>query len=177
MPADSCKEGLSKYEIFYSDTQDGEPQLIASVAGSDSVYIHKPETTLAGCYYVSAIDSAGNEAKCSDNVQCVDVCEYYKLPNVFTPNGDNINDLFHPYPYSFVDHIDLKIYNRWGNLVYQTEDPDINWDGKDMNTGKLVPEGVYYYICDVYEYRLNGIQPRNISGFIHVEYGKNQNTN
>ncbi len=177
MPEDSCKEGLANYKIYYSDTQNGEPQLIATVSGNDSVYTHSPQTTLAGCYYVSAIDSTGNESQCADNIQCVDVCEYYKLPNVFTPNGDNINDLFHPYPYSFVDHIDLKIYNRWGNLVYQTDDPDINWDGKDMNTGKLVPEGVYYYICDVYEYRLNGIQPRNISGFIHVEYGKNQNTN
>lgn len=177
MPADSCYDGLDKIKIYYSPTQTGTSELIATLDANDSVFIHQPDVSLAGCYYLSAIDSTGNESLCSDNKQCIDVCEYYKLPNVFTPNGDEINDLFHPYPYKFVDHIDLKIYNRWGTLVFETDDPDINWDGKDINTNKLVPEGVYYYICDVYEYRINGIQPRNISGFIHVEYNKRNNTN
>ena len=90
------------------------------------------------------------------------------MPNIFTPNGDNINDLYHPLPYKFVNKIDLKIYNRWGNLVFETEDPDINWNGEDINGGKVVSDGVYYYICDVFEYRLTGIIPRNLSGFIHI---------
>jgi len=177
MPADSCYEGLDKIKIYYSMTQDEEPILIATLNANDSVFVHQPETTLAGCYYLGAVDSTGNESTCKNNKQCIDICEYYKLPNIFTPNSDNINDLFHPYPYKFVDHIDLKIYNRWGNLVFETDDPDINWDGKDINTNQLVPNGVYYYICDVYEYRINGLKPRNISGFIHIVYNKKNNTN
>jgi gliding motility-associated-like protein len=168
MPADSCYEGLAQVKLYYSSKIDGDFELIATLTPTDTVFYHSPDESIAGCYYASAIDSAGNISECQDKQTCIDICEYYKLPNIFTPNADNTNDLYHPYPYKFVDHIDMKIYNRWGNIVFQTEDPDINWDGTDINSGKKVADGVYYYICDVYEYRLNGIQPRNISGFIHI---------
>ena len=62
----------------------------------------------------------------------------------------------------------MKIYNRWGDLVYHTTDPDINWTGKDQRTGQPVPDGVYYYLCDVYEQRLSGLVLHNISGFINL---------
>ncbi|MEA3450449.1 MAG: gliding motility-associated C-terminal domain-containing protein [Bacteroidota bacterium] len=172
MPADSCYEGLAELKVYYSSNIDDEPEFLESFSPSDSIFYHSPDITLAACYYLNAVDSAGNESACSENLQCVDNCEYYELPNIFTPNSDNINDLFHPLPYKFVDHIDLKIYNRWGNLVFSTEDPDINWDGTNLKTGSVVPDGVYYYICDVYEFRLTGLVPRNISGFIHVVANK-----
>ena len=56
------------------------------------------------------------------------------LPNVFTPsNGDDYNNEFKPFPYRFITKIDLTIYNRWGQEVFKTENPEINWNGKDMN--------------------------------------------
>ena len=168
MPADSCYIGLKEYKLYYSSTLDDPPVLFDEIPKTDTIYYHYPEKTLAACYILTAVDSADNESVCDK--QCIDVCNYYELPNIFTPNGDGVNDLFQPLPFpeEFIDHIDIKIYNRWGNLVYQTDDPYINWDGTNMNTGKPVPDGVYYYICDVYEYRLNGLQPRNISGFVQV---------
>ncbi len=96
----------------------------------------------------------------------------YHLPNVFTPDGDGINDLFIPFPYSFVQKIDIKILNRWGVEVFKTNNPDINWDGKDINTKQLCSDGVYYYICDVYEYKLDGINKRTLNGVIHIISGK-----
>jgi hypothetical protein len=62
----------------------------------------------------------------------------------------------------------MVIYNRWGNPVFKTTDPNINWDGIDLESGKLVSDGVYYYICDVYEKRLSGTEVRNIAGFIRI---------
>lgn len=47
-----------------------------------------------------------------------------------------------------------------GNLVFETNDPDINWDGKNINSGKPVPDGVYFYLCEVYEWRLEGLTSR-----------------
>ncbi len=175
MPADSCSEALKEYKLYYTNNINDEPWLLETFSPEDSIYYHYPENTLAACYIMTAVDSAGNEAVCKTQKQCIDVCNYYKLPNIFTPNGDGVNDVFHPYPYphNFVEKVDMKIFNRWGNLVYQTDDPDINWTGIDINTGKPVPDGVYYYICDVYEYRLNGLQPRNISGFITVSRNEN----
>ncbi len=171
--ADSCYESLDKFKIYYTNRLDGEFELIETIDDPTVFsYYHYPETTLAACYKVSAVDSAGNESVCEETV-CIDNCSYYDLPNIFTPNGDGVNDLYHPYPYKFVEKVDMKIYNRWGNLVFQTEDSDLNWDGKNIQTQQLVSDGVYYYICDVYEYRLTGLESRVISGFIHI-YSKEE---
>ncbi len=174
-PNNTCADDVIKYNIYYSQTLDGKMVLIHSnMNANDTTYTHYPTVSIAGCYQVTAVDSFLNESKFGVKV-CVDNCEYYKLPNIFTPNGDGQNDLFMPAPYKFVHHVDMKILNRWGNVIFKTQDPDILWDG--TIDGKKVPGGVYFYICDVYEYRLSGVVPRNISGFVHVERGKESNNN
>ncbi len=172
MPADSCMEGLKEVQIFYKNTLDADFELLEVLPANKSIFEHYPAFSLSGCYYLSAIDSANNVATCNDNIICVDKCFYYELPNIFTPNSDNINDLYHPLSYKFVESVDFKLYDRWGVLIFETTDPDINWDGKSIQTNKVVSDGVYYYICDVYEYRLSGVEARNISGFIHVYKNK-----
>jgi len=52
-------------------------------------YMHYPGEIIAGCYAVSAFDSEGNESLKSVMV-CVDSCNFYEIPNVFTPNGDDM---------------------------------------------------------------------------------------
>jgi gliding motility-associated-like protein len=165
LPYDSCLEDITHYNVYYTPDLKTAHSLIKS---TDSLsFKHFPVASLAGCYFVTAVDSFGNESGHSVNT-CVDECINYSIPNVFSPDGDKINDILHPFPYQFVDHIDLKVFNRWGQLIFQTSDPDINWDGKIQSSDKVVSTGVYYYICDVYEKRLTGIEPRNIVGFIHV---------
>ena len=167
-PNNTCADDVVSYYIYYSNLLDGSLTLIDSTLSAyDTTYVHFPPGSLAGCYAVTAVDSFGNESRFSI-LSCVDNCIDYKLPNVFTPNGDNLNDYFHPDAYSFVEKVDMKIYNRWGDLVFRTEDPDINWDGKQMNTDRLVSPGVYYYVCDVYEQRLSGLEVRNLVGFVYV---------
>ena len=85
---------------------------------------------------------------------------------MFTPGSDNFNDLFEAFPYNFVESVKIEIFNRWGNLVYETTDPDILWDGTNKENGNLCADGTYYYVCVVNEYCLSGIEPRTIKGFI-----------
>ena len=100
---------------------------------------------------------------------CFDNCPSYWLPNVFSPNGDGVNDFFSALvPYSYVESIDIKIYNRWGQVIFETTDPDINWDGIHMDSGVLVPDGVYYYLCTVNTIRLTGTEPIILKGFFHL---------
>jgi gliding motility-associated-like protein len=173
---DDCYENIEYLNIYYSNSLEGEPLLIQKIENAnDTLFYHSPGLTLAACYVVTAVDSAGNESSKNYKI-CNDECHYYELPNVFTPNGDNINDLYHPHPYKFVEKVKMQIFNRWGTLIYETEDPDINWNGTDMNSGKLVSDGVYWYLCDVYEYRLTGLEARNLSGFIHI-YGDEKSPN
>lgn len=68
------------------------------------------------------------------------------IPNAFTPNKNELNEVFKPqgiYMYQY----SMKIYNRWGEKLYDAEGCDHGWDGKYM--GNLAPEGVYVYQVNV----------------------------
>jgi len=69
------------------------------------------------------------------------------IPNVFTPNGDNINDFFHPNEINAGCYT-ITIINRWGNQIYHCDRDQSVWDGTAMN-GEHVIEGVYFYIVEV----------------------------
>ena len=64
------------------------------------------------------------------------------VPNAFTPNGDDNNDVYFVRGGPF-ETLEFKIYNEWGNLVFETSDPLIGWDGK--KDGDYQAEGVYSY--------------------------------
>ncbi|UCG27620.1 MAG: gliding motility-associated C-terminal domain-containing protein, partial [Bacteroidales bacterium] len=167
-PELSCGEDVVGYNLYYHPFDTAEMALLDVFSSpDDTTYIHRPELTLSGHYAVTAVDSFANESGYSLLRLRVDTCTYFEIPNVFTPNGDNINDILKSNVFQFVSRIDMKIYDRTGNLVFETQEPEINWDG--MYNGKYVTPGVYYYICDVYEYRSTGHEEvRNITGFIHV---------
>jgi hypothetical protein len=62
----------------------------------------------------------------------------------------------------------MKIFNRWGNLVFTTSDPEINWDGRDKYTHSPCSDGVYYYICDVYVNALCGSIKVVLKGAVNI---------
>jgi gliding motility-associated-like protein len=68
-----------------------------------------------------------------------------EIPNIITPNGDGINDAFVIKNLQYHTNTILKIFNRWGNLVYETENYDNNWRGT-KNNGTGLSEGTYFYI-------------------------------
>jgi gliding motility-associated-like protein len=166
----NCPTDISKYLIFYTALEFEDLVVIDSILDPNKTqYVHANLTTIAGCYAVMAIDSIGNRSEYSNKV-CVntDSCSLYRLPNVFTPNEDGFNDRFIPFRYTSVDHIELKIFNRWGRIVFETSDPNINWDGKNMNNNSPCSPGAYFYVCEVYEIRLNGLSKRTITGSVTI---------
>lgn len=173
-PNRNCEqiEPIGEYRIYYAPTEGEALQFIGrTVTEQDTFFLDELEESIAGCYAVTAVDTIGNESAQS-NIVCVDNCPDYELPNTFTPNGDAANDLFRPYPYRFIERIDLQVFNRWGTLVFETSDADINWDGSNLN-GENLAEGVYYYTCRVFEKRVIGVVPREdvLSGFIQLVRG------
>ncbi len=168
--ADSCDPDIEQYYIYFSPNATTDVSLIDSVPQiyDDSLsYIH--EGFVLGCYVVTAIDSVGNQSAYSNKV-CAPGCAGYELPNVFTPNGDQHNDFFTPFPESLgsVEKIEIVIYNRWGRLVFEGNDPLINWDGKNYNNNADCPDGTYFYVCEVYEKTLNGLVQRTIQGSVTI---------
>jgi gliding motility-associated-like protein len=111
----------------------------------------------------------GNQSAFS-NIVCIDnsACPRYELPYAFTPNGDGRNDLFVPFPYTSVERIQLDIFDRWGAVVFRTEDPAIEWDGRAQSTGRPCSDGVYFYVCDVFEITLKGTVKRTLRGSVTI---------
>ena len=66
------------------------------------------------------------------------------MPNVFTPNGDGINDVFKPVIMSNIKKTKLLVYNRWGQQIFETENIKKGWDGK--TSGESVSDGTYFWI-------------------------------
>lgn len=80
-----------------------------------------------------------------DQVIVVSDCEDMRIPNVFTPNGDGKNDTFEVRAAGLSSY-SIKIFNRWGNLVFESTQLNQQWSGK-VN-GNDAPEGTYYYVIE-----------------------------
>jgi len=181
--ADSYEDAY-QYYIYYQPNYKTPMFCIDSFQYSSTCYpvpcsyIIQNLPSITGCYSMLIKDEAGNisdtTAKLCFNV---DECDTYSLPNVFTPDGDGINDTWIPFPYSNVEKINLDVHDRWGRRVFRTEDPDINWDGTDANSHRPLPEGTYYYGCDVFLYTLEGVTKKFLSGIVMILRNKNAKQN
>jgi gliding motility-associated-like protein len=169
----ACFPDVVSFNIYYAPTLNDSMQLLSTqLVDLPLSFLHLPGSFVAGCYGVTAVDSFQNESGYTK--VCVDNCPKYELPNTFSPNGDGVNDSFRPFPYAFIDHIELSVFNRWGYLMFETRNVDIAWDGRAKSTQKLVTDGVYFYSCIVYEMRLEGLVSRKLKGTIQVIGGKDQ---
>lgn len=105
-----------------------------------------------------------NDGGCMDSVtHCGNIYEKELVffPNAFSPNADNLNDEFGPV-FTNVDYTRMQdytffIYNRWGEMVFESDKPNYRWNGQNKNNGQM-EAGVYFYYCkftmphgDVYE--------------------------
>ncbi len=182
LPYDSCSYDAVQFYIYYIPAGEENGVLIDSVdyiVNDTTYYLHKDINSVVGCYYVTAIDLVGNISEIS-NIVCVgyEECPVYELPNVFTPNGDDWNQLFVPMgetpsgdptnPKANVSRVDMTILNRWGKTMYTTTDPEIRWDGKNQNNNEDCINGVYYYVCDVYIITLKGEEKIVMKGSVTI---------
>ena len=168
-PDDSCSLDVAFFDLYYANSTYSEYNYITTINGDVFTYLHELENngSLAGCYYILATDSLQNQSAKS-NVICVDNCPDFELPNVFTPNNDQSNNVFKPTKNIFNESVETNIFNRWGALVYSTNDPNINWNGKHYKTGKDCPEGVYFVSSKVYEIHVDGVSFNEFSTFVHL---------
>ena len=89
------------------------------------------------------------------------------FPNVFSPNSDGYNDFFSPIaPGEFdvysIEKFNIKIYNRWGELLYESIDHFFKWNGTNSK-GKSLSDGVYFYIAEI---GLKSEKSNSITGFV-----------
>ena len=176
-PNDKCDEEIVGYKLFYAPYKDAEFKHIETLHGENNTTYKVHETDIVyGCFYVVAFDALSNETKPTE-IKCFKPCINIELPNIFTPNGDGINDIYHPkWPKGGSEDFDfetlsfdIEIYNRWGAMMYKTDEVEINWDGTNQMNDKACTEGVYYYVCTIV--RDNGAgqtEEYSLTGYIHI---------
>jgi gliding motility-associated-like protein len=67
------------------------------------------------------------------------------MPNAFSPNGDGLNDVFKPHIEGRLDVFEMTIYNRWGAVVYRTNNAALGWNG--IVNGYTQNTGTYLWVC------------------------------
>jgi gliding motility-associated-like protein len=116
--------------------------------GNTSNYINPSnlyESTEEGALItLTAISAFG----CMDQAQLIieyDEQEVFHIPNTFTPDGDNFNQMFTPIFYSGFDpyNFEMLIFNRWGEIVFETHNTEIGWDGTYGVKGTKATDGAY----------------------------------
>jgi gliding motility-associated-like protein len=85
----------------------------------------------------------------------VETCSLF-IGNVFTPNGDGINDEFVPYAAIGVDYYWMQVYDRWGNVLYTGDNQGWN-GGMKGDASRLVPDGVYYFDLEYQFFSARGV--------------------
>ncbi|MDG1747422.1 MAG: gliding motility-associated C-terminal domain-containing protein, partial [Bacteroidia bacterium] len=118
----------------------------------------------SGVYWVCLI--ATNASGCSDTLcKPVNIDLFINLANVFTPGGDGFNDQFRV-PIQGHDVYEIRIFNRWGERVFYSEDSKVHWNGKINNDGPDAPSGTYFYQL---QYRFKGKEKINrVNGTVNL---------
>ena len=118
-----ASEGAPPYSVVYNED---------SLELNDYSFIAE----YFGVYEVTFTDQCNSSGT---SIIYVDQCDT-KIPNVMTPNGDGKNDNFHIFGVEGYRGSSLKVFDRWGNLVFEDDDYKNNWDAKDN------ADGTYFYI-------------------------------
>jgi gliding motility-associated-like protein len=165
---DSRSDDVVRYDLYFKETVKGEYRLIATFSNtSAAVFEQLDRPVISGCYAMIAIDSSNNQSGLSPDF-CLDNCPIFELPNIYTPNDDDVNDYFKAIRVRQIAEIDLMVFDRWGNLVYKTHDPYFKWDGISIESKLPVSDGTFFYICHVFEPRLQGTLKRTLKGYVEV---------
>jgi len=153
-------EGATSYNWNFGDS-------------TENAYDENPIHDFAGLpygnYMVKLI--ASSSMGCTDSnfvIIKMDEESLFFIPNTFTPDEDSYNTLFQPI---FTDGFDpfnfsMTIYNRWGELVFETNDASIGWNGLMFNSGEIVQDGMYTWSI-IYK-KVNNAQTDQISGHVNL---------
>ncbi len=152
--ADSSKHA-AQWEWFVND------RLVANVPDFSYKF---PDT---GFHEVTLIIT--HKEKCQDTLtQIIDVTPKvtFHMPTAFSPNGDSVNDLFKGAGVLLgVTNYRFEIWNRWGQLIFETDDPEAGWDGRVNNSLEFASSGIY--VCKVKFDKPRGV-PFEYKGFVSV---------
>ncbi len=139
---------------FYNTSKDASNYHWDFGDGETSTEINPVHTYAAKGLYRASLQT-NNTFGCSDTVSDIIavVPEFtYFIPNAFTPNGDGENDIFNGKGLE-IKQFSMSIFNRWGELIFATENLDEGWDGSSKKDGSIVEDAVYVYQIEIKDFK------------------------
>ena len=150
--------GVGTFNLYLTVNDVTSPIPIATFSPGDSTFMESVLNNFYSdgnfCYTIEAIEAPGNPYFFQDTARSNTVCLVQQpiifIPNAFHPGGD-FNAIFYP-SNAFVSTKDysFRIFNRWGEMIFETSDPKVGWDG--TTNGRYAQEAVYIYL-------LRAVQP------------------
>jgi gliding motility-associated-like protein len=119
--------------------------------------------TVTTTYTITYTDANNCSTQRNLTVNVEPACYDFTVPNVFTPNGDGVNDQMVINAAHLVSY-NIIIYDRWGKQVFASSNPNDSWNGKIDGNGPQVHDGVYYYTITASCYEKNLVK----KGFVQV---------
>lgn len=144
-------EGLSPLTVNFENTSTGANSFLWDFG--DGSTEQNNNTSVTHLFenigtYPTVLTGTSNDGCSNTSVNTIYVLPpqmTYQFPNVFTPNGDSQNDEFKLISVKDVENLEIAIYNRWGNMVFESDKIDFKWNGKLMNSGAECSDGTYFY--------------------------------
>lgn len=154
-------EPMEGLPVSFQNTSDGSVAWEWDFNNHDFSTMHSPNTTYYGWGWYDVQLIAINEIGCTDTLNRTIYIRpefYFYAPNAFTPDNDRFNNTYSISAIG-VKEFDFMIFNRWGELIYQTSDIYFEWDG--TYKGQLVPDEALVYRTKV----------TDLEGFVHQYFG------
>jgi gliding motility-associated-like protein len=126
-------------------------------------------TTVTQLVTVRATDDSGNTDSCEFNIDITCTAEI-KIPQFISPNNDGINDTWFIESIEQYSNSNVKIFNRWGVLIFEMNNYDNSWNGfvnrgtkiNSNSTEEIMPSGTYFYIVDL------GNETEHYTGYVFI---------
>jgi gliding motility-associated-like protein len=145
-PYSGWRDGVSSYIV---EKYSAEGQLLQTLnAGANLTLLDDSQdfTNQLYTYVVKAVAVEGGLPEAASNRITIIKDPNLFYPTAFTPNGDNLNDIFNVFG-QYIVTFEMNIFNRWGELMYSTTELDQGWDG--YFKGNPMPEGTYTFVADI----------------------------
>ena len=139
-------------EVTFTDLSSGNPvQWNWQFGNGDGSAIQNPVYSFSDTGTYNVMLTVTNQFGCTDRTEItIVIAPFFTLyvPSAFTPDGNGLNDVFLPQGETLRKY-ELRIFNRWGEQIFESFKPTDGWNGKSRNTGKDLPPGVYVYRISV----------------------------